>query len=918
MARTFLCKSGNRDFMEERKRILNKLVLIDGNSIVNRAFYGVPDLTNKEGLHTNAIFGFLNILLKVLEEETPTHLLVAFDVKAPTFRHEMYDEYKGTRKPMAEELREQIPVLKEVLKAMGIAIKEQAGIEADDILGTMAKLGESQGFDVSVVSGDRDLLQLATDKIKIRIPKTKGGKTEVEDYYSPQVIEKYGVTPSQIIDLKGLMGDASDNIPGVPGVGEKTAVKILTMFGTVENAIEHVEEITPNRAKEAVKNNTKLAIMSKKLATIKTDCKLGIKLTECAMGDIFTSEAYQLIQGLEFKSLLKRFQSDTGANLSVEKNFREISNQKGFLELMQGCKEKQYVSIKIISKTKEDMTSGSDGQMSLFMEDEKRMVAVVVATSEEEVVFCHVENDISEALVKENLQNLADEDIIFITNDLKSQLKDLPELTPENAFDTALAAYIIDPVQKGFAEEDIASEYADVLMAPYSQHFGKKSESVAYAENRAEFVRHACYCALVSWKAYKPLRKKLKLIKSYELFEEIEMPLVFTLYHMEQEGVAVRREALREYGEKLGERIEVLQREIYDMAGEEFNINSPKQLGVILFEKLRMPYGKKTKTGYSTSAEVLEKLRFESPIVEMILEYRQLTKLKSTYADGLSAYIDMDGRIRSTFNQTITATGRLSSTEPNLQNIPIRMELGRQIRKVFVPRDGYVFLDADYSQIELRVLAHMSGDQRLIEAYKENADVHRTTASLVFHVPYEEVTELQRRNAKAVNFGIVYGISGFGLSRDLNITKKQAEEYINDYFETYPKVKEYMDSLVNMGKTKGFVTSMFGRRRPIPELAAKNFMQRQFGERIAMNSPIQGTAADIIKIAMIHVERRLREENLDSRLILQIHDELLIETKESEIEKVKEILEHEMVTAVELSVPLIAEVKQGNNWYEAK
>lgn len=897
---------------------MDKLVLIDGNSIVNRAFYGIPDLTNKEGLHTNAIYGFLNILMKVLEEEVPTHLLVAFDVKAPTFRHEMYEEYKGTRKPMSEELREQIPVLKEVLSAMKIAIREQAGIEADDILGTMAKLGEEQGFEVCVVSGDRDLLQLATDKVKIRIPKTKGGKTVVEDYYRSQVIEKYGVTPAQIVDLKGLMGDASDNIPGVPGVGEKTAVKILTMFGTVEQAIEHVEEITPNRAKEAVKNNTKLAQMSKKLATIKTDCRLGIKMEECALPDIYTEEAYQWIQRLEFKSMLSRFEKDAGADLAVEKKFLQIHRKKELEELIKKCAAASVVSIKILVRTKDDAAQESDGQLSLLMEDEPRFIAVVLACSEEEAVFCPVEGEITETFVRGQLSWLVQKEVIFVTNDLKSQLSDLPGLTAEKAFDTGLAAYIANPIQKGFLEEDIAAEYADVTMPAYSQLFGKKNVCQAYQQSPDDLARYACYCVYVSWKAYKVLHKKLKQIKSYELFEDIEMPLVFTLYRMEQEGIAVRREALREYGEQLGERIDVLQQEIYDLAGEEFNINSPKQLGVILFEKLRMPYGKKTKTGYSTSAEVLEKLRFESPIVEKILEYRQLTKLKSTYADGLSAYIDMDGRIRSTFNQTITATGRLSSTEPNLQNIPIRMELGRQIRKVFVPKEGCVFLDADYSQIELRVLAHMSGDERLIEAYKENADVHRTTAALVFHVPYEEVTELQRRNAKAVNFGIVYGISGFGLSRDLNITKKQAEQYIADYFATYPKVKEYMDSLVDMGRAKGYVTSMYGRRRPIPELSSKNFMQRQFGERIAMNSPIQGTAADIIKIAMIHVDKKLREKHLASRLILQIHDELLIETKEEEISEVKNILEHEMVAAAELHVPLIAEVKQGNSWYEAK
>lgn len=897
---------------------MDKLVLIDGNSIINRAFYGVPDLTNKEGLHTNAIYGFLNILLKVIEEEDPTHMLVAFDVKAPTFRHKMYEEYKGTRKPMPDDLREQVPVLKEVLAAMNIRMKEQEGVEADDILGTMARLGESGGYEVVVVSGDRDLLQLATDRIKVRIPKTKGGKTVVEDYYSPQVIEAYGVTPLQIIDLKGLMGDSSDNIPGVPGVGEKTAVKILTLFGTVENAIAHVDEITPNRAREAVKNNIELARLSKELATIKTDCKLGIKPEECAVGDIFTEEAYRIVQRLEFKSMMGRFQKDAGADLSIEKHFREIRKKSEFLDLIEACGTAPAVSVKLLSRRKGEGSAEPGGQMSLSFGEEERMIAVVLSFSEEDVVFCPVEGEVTGELVREQLAQLSARGVILVTNDLKSQLSDLPGLTPEGAFDTGLAAYIVNPVQKGFLEEDIAAEYAGVMMQPYSQRFGRKSPAQAYVESRDELVVHACYCALVSWKAYESLLKKLKEIHSYELFRGIEMPLVFTLYRMECEGIKVKREALREYGEKLGERIDVVQREIYELAGEEFNINSPKQLGVILFEKLRMPYGKKTKTGYSTSAEVLEKLRFESPIVEMILEYRQLTKLKSTYADGLSAYIDPDGRIRSTFNQTITATGRLSSTEPNLQNIPIRMELGRQIRKVFVPREGYVFLDADYSQIELRVLAHMSGDERLIEAYKENADVHRTTASLVFHVPYSEVTELQRRNAKAVNFGIVYGISGFGLSRDLNITKKQAEKYIDDYFATYPKVKEYMDSLVKMGKDKGYVSSMFGRRRPIPELTSKNYMQRQFGERIAMNSPIQGTAADIIKIAMIHVDEKLRNQNLASRLILQIHDELLIEARVDEIEEVTRLLETEMEEAVELHVPLIAEVKQGNNWYEAK
>lgn len=897
----------------------NKLVLIDGNSIINRAFYGVPELTNREGLHTNAIYGFLNILFKTMEEEEPSHLMVAFDEKAPTFRHKMFDAYKGIRKPMPEELREQVPVLKEILQAMNICIYSQEGIEADDILGTMAKKGEREGYAVSVVSGDRDLLQLATDTILIRIPKTRGGKTVVEDYHAAQVIEKYHVTPSQIIDLKGLMGDSSDNIPGVPGVGEKTAVKILTVFGTVENAIEHVEEITPNRAREAVRNNVELAKMSKELATIKTDCKLGITMEECLVEDMFNEKAYHLIQSMDLKSILKRFDQDTARDQKIEKNFVTLTTREEWFAFTEKIEKKQPVAVRAVFRKDAAMSVDGVGQMTLFMNEAGgRLLGMAVSFSKELVCFCKVGEKLTEFDITEQIKRLLSEHVL-VANDLKSQLDFFPDATPEHAFDTNLAAYVLNPVQKSFGEEDIADAYASVSMHPYAQSFGKASWEAAYAEKEEELIRYASYCALVNAVAYPELTKELKKMKSYHLFEEIEMPLLFTLYDMEKQGILVERQALKEYGAKLGARIDELEQEIFERAGENFNINSPKQLGVILFEKMHMPYGKKTKTGYSTSAEVLEKLRFEDPIIEMILEYRQLTKLKSTYADGLDSYIgEDDGRIHTTFNQNITATGRLSSTEPNLQNIPIRMELGRQIRKVFVPEEDYVFLDADYSQIELRVLAHMSGDETLIDAYRENADIHRTTAALVFHTPYEDVTELQRRNAKAVNFGIVYGISGFGLSRDLNISRKQAEEYINDYFETYPGVKEFMDALVEEGKEKGYVTSLFGRRRPIPELVSKNFMQRQFGERIAMNSPIQGTAADIIKIAMIRVHSKLKEGNFRSRLILQIHDELLIETHQDEIPEVTKILEEEMVHACELAVPLIAEVKQGTNWYEAK
>ncbi len=898
----------------------NKLVLIDGNSIINRAFYGIPDLTNRDGLHTNAIYGFLNIMFKIMDEEEPSHMLVAFDRSAPTFRHKMYEEYKGTRKPMPEELRQQMPVLQEVLQAMNIMICAKDGIEADDILGTMAAKGEREGYEVAVVSGDRDLLQLATDRVMVRIPKTRGGKTLIEDYHTAQVIEKYSVTPSQIVDLKGLMGDQSDNIPGVPGVGEKTAVKILLSFGTVENAIEHVDEITPNRAREAVRNHIELAKLSKTLATIKTNCKLGIQMEQCRVRDMFNEKAYQAIQALDIKSLLKRFGKNTGGGTGLEEKFRVIDSEKEWTAFLNLLEDGEPLGIKTVFRENGEVTRDSSGQMTLaFAQEKSRLLGVAVAFSGEKICFCRVGKELPADRIRDRLLPLAGEGHLFAANHLKDQLDFWPGLKVEASFDTGVAAYLLNPVQKGFQEEDIADTYAGITMFPYQQIFGKALPGTAYQEKEEDFIRYACYCAVTNALSVDPLTGELKKKKMYRLFKEMEMPLIYTLYDMEKWGILVHRDELKEYGDRLGERIEELEGDIYDRAGETFNINSPKQLGEILFDKMHMPYGRKTKRGYSTSAEVLEKLRFEDPIVEMILEYRQLAKLKSTYADGLDVFIrEEDGRIHTNFRQTITATGRLSSIEPNLQNIPVRMELGRQIRKVFVPEDGYVFLDADYSQIELRVLAHMSGDERLIEAYRENADVHRTTASLVFHTPYEEVTDLQRRSAKAVNFGIVYGISGFGLSRDLNISKKEAENYIRDYFATYPRVKQFMEELVEMGKAKGYVESLYGRRRPIPELKAKNFMQRQFGERIAMNSPIQGTAADIIKIAMNRVWRRLKEGGFRSRLILQIHDELLIETHREEIAEVTELLEYEMVHACELAVPLIAEVKQGNSWYEAK
>jgi len=872
--------------------VLNKkIVLIDGHSILNRAFYGVPDLTNSEGLHTNAIYGFLNIMFKILEEEKPEYLTVAFDVHAPTFRHEMYPEYKGTRKPMLDELRQQVPVIKEVLRAMGVKIIEQAGLEADDLLGTLSKRCESQGMDVSIISGDRDLLQLATEKVKIRIPKTKQGKTEVEDYYAADVKTRYEVTPQEFIDLKALMGDTSDNIPGVPSVGEKTATKIITEYGSIENAYAHVEEIKPPRAAKALEEHYDLAQLSKVLATINVNADFPYDLEDAKLGNLYTEEAYVYFQRLQFKNLLSKFEASGPAN-QIQDAFKKVTNQKEAETIFAKAREQKVVGVAFYKDTK--------NVLPLFVMN-AGLTGVGISFGANDIYVITTEQGISLDYLLKEIETLSQNVDICSVFHLKEALEHVPNICETHCFDGIIAAYLLNPLKNDYEYTDIARDEFDILI-----------------DDKFEDLDKCFYEAYTAYVCYEPLMKKLSETGMEKLFQEIEMPLVFALRTMETNGVRVEAAALKVYGEQLGTRIVELEQEIYQMTGETFNINSPKQLAVILFEKMGLPNGKKTKTGYSTSAEILEKLAPDYPVVSKILEYRQLTKLKSTYADGLANYICEDGRIHGKFNQTITATGRISSTEPNLQNIPVRMELGRLIRKVFVPEDGFVFIDADYSQIELRVLAHCSGDEQLISAYKEAKDIHRITASQVFHIPFDEVTDLQRRNAKAVNFGIVYGISSFGLSQDLSISRKEAAQYIENYFQTYPGIKKFLDNAVASGKEKGYVTTIFGRRRPVPELSSGNFMQRSFGERVAMNSPIQGSAADIMKIAMIGVHKRMQEEELKSRLVLQVHDELLIEAHESEVEKVKEILAHEMVHAVELSVPLDVDMQVGKSWYEAK
>ena len=868
-----------------------KLVLIDGHSILNRAFFGLPDLTNSEGLHTNAVYGFLNILFKILEEEQPDYLTVAFDVHAPTFRHKMYEAYKGTRKPMDDALRQQVPLMKEMLAAMGVCTIEMEGYEADDLLGTLAGMGERAGMEVSVVSGDRDLLQLATEHVKIRIPKTKQGKTEIEDYYAKDVEERYQVTPKEFIDLKALMGDTADNIPGVPSIGEKTATKIITQYHSIEEAHEHVDELKPPRASKALSEHWDLAVLSKELATINVKADFPYELSEAKLGNLYTEEAYIFFQKLEFKNLLSRFDVSAPAN-KVEDGFKIITSKSEAEKVFVQAEEASTIGA-VIFKDLENV-------LPLFA-DQAGLGGIGLCFSKEESYCIKVEKDITGEWLLKKLADVAEKAETYAMFHLKESMEQVTIRNQANCFDVSVAAYLLNPLKNNYTWEDVAREHLGLMI-----------------DEKIDQDMKACYESYVNYASVEVLRQKLRDTKMDTLFRDIEMPLVFTLFDMEQNGIRVEADALKQYGDQLAGKIAELEKEIYEEAGETFNINSPKQLGVVLFENMKLPGGRKTKTGYSTAADVLEKLAPEHPVVAKILEYRQYTKLKSTYADGLANYIQDDGRIHGKFNQTITATGRISSTEPNLQNIPVRMELGRLIRKVFIPEEGYRFVDADYSQIELRVLAHCSGDEHLIQAYKEQSDIHRITASQVFHIPFDEVTPQQRRNAKAVNFGIVYGISSFGLSQDLSITRKEAAKYIDDYFATYPGIKTFLDHAVTHAKEEGYVVTLFGRRRPVPELSSSNFMQRSFGERVAMNSPIQGAAADIIKIAMIRVNQRLKDQKMKSRLVLQVHDELLIEAYEPELDEVQNILKEEMEHAAELKVPLEIDMHTGDNWYEAK
>ena len=928
---------------------MKKLVLIDGNSIMNRAFYGIMGskaLTTKDGKYTNAIYGFLAILFKLLEEEKPDYIGVTFDLKAPTARHKMYEGYKANRKGMPTELAEQMPIIKDVLRAMNIDIIEKEGYEGDDVIGTLSRYGEQKGLEVVILSGDRDTFQLATDNVRINIPRTKGGKTETEIFNREKVKEVYGIEPKQLIEVKGLQGDASDNIPGVPGIGEKTALSLVQKYETIDNLykkLESGEADVKGKQKEKLEQNKDLAYLSRTLGEINTKVPIEDTLEELKLEEWDKPKVLELFKELNFKRYIDRFnlqnEAGKGDNFSEENNI-----------------ESQY---KVVEKSIEEIKTiiEKQGKMIFYIETEKvndedkiikeKITGIsIFNSSENEAYYIDIKNVGKIQELKEIFEN---DKILKIGIDLgrvyillRQEGIDFKGIN----YDASIAAYILNPTNNKLKLTDLAEQYLEIDVneilgdskslkveqinlfdamqgAGLSGSNKEKSEEEKIKEEqektqKAEEKKCTLY-AYIIYKLQEITMKKLEEINAVDLFNNIDMPTVTVLANMQWNGMYADLEELNKFGKQLKEQLEIKTKMIYEMAGEEFNINSTKQLGEILFEKMKLPVVKKTKSGYSTDVDVLEKLKSEDPIISEILDYRQLMKLNSTYVEGLKPYINpKTKRIHSFFHQTITATGRISSTEPNLQNIPTRFELGKQVRKIFKPEPGKVYIDADYSQIELRVLAHMSEDTHMVQAFKDGEDIHRQAASKVFKTPMEEVTKEQRSNAKAVNFGIVYGISDFGLGEQLGISRKIAKQYIEEYLQEYAGIKNFMDDMKEKAKETGYVATLFNRRRYIPELKSNNYMVRQFGERAAMNTPIQGTAADIMKIAMINVYKKLIEENLEAKIVLQVHDEMMIEAPLAEAEKVKEIVKTEMESAIKLNVPLIAEVSEAENWYECK
>lgn len=881
---------------------MNKLLLIDGNSIINRAFYGIMGskmLMTEDGTYTNAVYGFLSILFKELEDIKPEYLVVAFDLKAPTHRHKMYDKYKANRHGMPEELAMQMPILKETLKAMNVCIIEKEGYEADDILGTLAKWGQKEELEVTVLTGDRDSFQLIDKNIKVRIPRTKMGKTETEDYTVEKIEEEYGLEPLDLIEVKGLMGDTSDNIPGVPGVGEKTALNLIKQYKSIDEVYNHIDE-QKGKLKEKLSENKDLAYLSRTLGTIDTNAPIEKDLGAFQVEEWNKPEVLEIFKKLKFNRFIDRFalQDNVGGTSLGESQINtEIEHEK------------------IVDKTKlAELKQEIQGNKAMYY----------YLTEEKFIIYSPKTN---KCFSVENVQDF--KDIFEDKNILKCSYKQKEEfiilwnkgIEAKNLmFDIAIAGYILNSNINKYTIEYLANEYINFDIAEYLSNTEETGvEQITLFDNVEQPKEDKTYIyAYTIYKLYNVLTQKMEEAGSIDLFNKIEMPLTEVLASMQYEGIYIDKQELLDFGKELQEKIDILTQEIYELTGEEFNINSTKQLGEILFEKLKLTAKKKTKTGYSTDVDVLEKIKYEHPVIEKILEYRQLQKLNSTYVEGLIPYIDETGRIHSKFHQTVTTTGRISSTDPNLQNIPTRMELGRKLRKVFKPEKGYIFVDADYSQIELRVLAHISEDKNMIEAFCNNEDIHAQAASKVFNIPLEEVTKEERTKAKAVNFGIVYGISEFGLGEQLGVSRKKAKEYIEQYLDKYSGIKEFMTNIVEETKEKGYVETLYHRRRYVPELKSNNYMVRQFGGRVAMNTPIQGTAADIMKIAMINVYNKLKENNLKSKLIVQVHDEILVETLESEKEQVKQIVKEEMENVIKLKVPLLAEVEEGYNWYEAK
>lgn len=903
---------------------MKKIVLIDGNSILNRAFYGIMGnkmLTTPDGKYTNAVYGFLAILFKVLEDIEPEYLMVTFDLKAPTARHKLYDGYKATRKGMPNELAEQMPILKDILKSMNIKVIEKEGYEADDVLGTMAKRAEKDGFDVTIVSGDRDTFQLTSNRVKVRIPHTKMGKTETETFGREEVLKKYGVTPKQLIEVKGLQGDTSDNIPGVPGIGEKTALELVKKYKTIDGiyeAIEKGEDDLKPKAKERLLENKELAMLSRTLGTINLEVPIEENLEEFKIKEWNKEEVFSKFKELNFNRFIDRFnlKSEEGPKQNLAELFeiKTLNTQNEIKDLLE----------KIQNKLVFMLGTEKVEQENLIIKKQIKSIYIYIDNTVYEIKFNTNEEFISyfkTIFENENIQKYS-----YRLNETYVLLMQNGIYLKEIKFDTEIAAYLLNPSNGKYKLDELANQYLSIDIPEYLEFVGAKQQKetqmtlFSQDEMNVDFEKYqnAIYMYTIA-KLAEIMNKKLEEINSLKLFENIEMPLIKVLAEMQYEGIYVDKQELVSFGVKLKEAIEVIKQEIYKLAGEEFNINSTLQLGNILFEKLKLPVYKKTKKGYSTDVDILEKLKPEHPIIEKILEYRGFMKLNSTYIEGLIVYInEYTHKIHSYFHQTITATGRISSTEPNLQNIPTRAEQGKQIKKAFKAQEGNIFIDADYSQIELRILAHISNDTNMREAFLNEEDIHKQVASKVFNVPLEEVTKEQRTAAKAVNFGIVYGISGFGLAEQLGISRKKAEQYIEQYLEKYKGVKEFMDRIVEKAKEQGYVETLFHRRRYIPELSSNNYMVRQFGARAAMNTPIQGTAADIMKIAMVEVNKKLEEEKLNAKLILQIHDELLIECKIEEKEEVKKILKESMENAVKLSIPLEVEVSEADNWYDVK